>query len=583
LDAYAAVGYAHGIRNAWTALILRQAALGRLGEWFGSEGVEIDIAARMLALSPQAQVGYGEIDPAARQVLSAYASGLSAALGNESVLRDELLVLLRIDEIEPWLPWHSIAVERLVSWLATSVEYDPAVVRSELPIDFVRLMNASSKLREWLALEGFSNSAAWAVRRDDVTHLFYRLVLGSSIKPYVQETSIHTGEPGLVNAVFLVGTPFMFAGQNASKSWAILPHQTAVVRPSTSDDRTTARSRITFADGSEQLIAYQLTDGGLSFGRDSSGVDLMWPGLKYSTDSEAWISVASDLQTSFSVFDGTSIEVTRAGVWTVNGPDRAVRKINGGVYVGHSDWSRFPAQRLANWMDEGYAINITALKNDTYSEWAESVVPELLTVAGSRTGDTEYDEAIQYLRNWDYSYSASSIAGAIFDSWATQVWLTTGLMPGLDSTSGLDSLGTVPALRSALDRLRRAYGSDQSAWRWERVQMNQRNWPLWQMIERRSNSMARSRFAPVTTIGSGHPSSLAWGATSNVARGRPPGKWESWITTEDWSWSYTSDTNLDNFSRFRRTDAPLSTALTVTLPDASLVDGRNSTMLVPAS
>ncbi len=41
-DMLPALGFVHGTTHSWTILLLRQAALGRLGEWFGRESFATD-------------------------------------------------------------------------------------------------------------------------------------------------------------------------------------------------------------------------------------------------------------------------------------------------------------------------------------------------------------------------------------------------------------------------------------------------------------------------------------------------------------------------------------------------------------
>ena len=52
-DAMAALGYVHGRERAWSVVLWRQAALGRLGEWFGEPALALDRLTLRLGLAPE--------------------------------------------------------------------------------------------------------------------------------------------------------------------------------------------------------------------------------------------------------------------------------------------------------------------------------------------------------------------------------------------------------------------------------------------------------------------------------------------------------------------------------------------------
>lgn len=581
LDAVAAIGYASLTRNPWATLLLRQAALGKLGEWFGKDALELDIATRMLLISRDAERDYASLDARSKSVLAAYAEGVNAAM-NDNALRNSNLVLLQIDDVDEWAPWHSIAIERLFAWLATSIEREPATDSTPLPLDLTRLIDATDKLKAWLSVDGLENSAAWAIRRNDVTQMFDRIVYGSSIESYFHEFSLEINDSEAFACMALTGTPYLISGRSTAVSWVVLPHQKATVRSEGRMPTSTERSRLRFGDGSEQLIEFQMSDGRLVFPVDSvSSVALSWPGLSHPTDASAWIALLDGREPDFKLLDGTRLAVQRSGAWTVAGPPSAIRRINSGVYVSHSRWARFPAERLAAWMENENAVDAGLLKQDTFSPWATRLLPQLLLIVSRTDENPEYEEAIDYLRNWDGSFNESSIAASIFDAWAVRMWLSTGVMPGMFTGAALDTSYVLSSFHATVDRLRSDFGTDASTWRWERVQRNERDWPMWLMMMRRSATMATTRYAPIRTAGSGHPSALRWGATSYNGRGSPPGRWESWISTDTWLWTYASDTRLDPSANFRRSDALLNTVATGQFPVAVDEQRVLRTSLVP--
>ena len=117
-DLFAALGYVHGTDHAWAMTLWRQAALGQLSQWFGPDYVGYDRHARMLGFSTLAEETYEAISEEEQAVLDAYARGANLALTSAAVTQQDEFVLLDL-EPETWLPWHSLAVERMMAWMGT--------------------------------------------------------------------------------------------------------------------------------------------------------------------------------------------------------------------------------------------------------------------------------------------------------------------------------------------------------------------------------------------------------------------------------------------------------------------------------
>ncbi|MDX1548847.1 MAG: penicillin acylase family protein, partial [Rhodothermales bacterium] len=189
--ALAALGYAHGRRRAWSVVLWRQAALGRLGAWFGEPALKVDRLARQLGFEVRARAAYDALDDEHRALLAAYAGGLDAALREPSGRLVHEFVLLGIDA-EPWEPWHTLALERLFAWLATPPPPPDAFARTDPSV--AAFYDADDALRQMLHLHGFENSIAWAARDSAGVHFYQRHVYGATVLPFFQEASVFIDE-----------------------------------------------------------------------------------------------------------------------------------------------------------------------------------------------------------------------------------------------------------------------------------------------------------------------------------------------------------------------------------------------------
>ena len=182
-DAIAALGFVHGHARAWPVTMWRQAALGRLAEWFGPSAVAADRLVRRLGLADTALETYARLGTDELRLLGAYATGFNAALDSGiPQLRKEFVLIGH--EAEPWLEWHTLAVERLMAWLATRRPAPDALEHmGPHASDFYE---DDLVLREMLRLHGFQNSIAWSSRGT----IFQRLVHGDGTVSPVSYTHL---------------------------------------------------------------------------------------------------------------------------------------------------------------------------------------------------------------------------------------------------------------------------------------------------------------------------------------------------------------------------------------------------------
>lgn len=74
-------------------------------------------------------------------------------------------------------------------------------------------------------------------------------------------------------------------------------------------------------------------------------------------------------------------------------------------------------ERIRRYLSENDDLNSQAfqiMQNDTYSAYAQSVMSVVLPIL-INSEDTDFTTAVNYFRNWDYSYDRSETAASIFD------------------------------------------------------------------------------------------------------------------------------------------------------------------------
>ncbi|MDX1429983.1 MAG: penicillin acylase family protein, partial [Rhodothermales bacterium] len=219
--------------------------------------------------------------------------------------------------------------------------------------------------------------------------------------------------------------------------------------------------------------------------------------------------------------------------------------------------------------------------NDTYSTWASEVVPMLVEAASDSAAGPMVQDAISYLRNWDFTFDRASIAASILNVWAEIALELEGSWPSLGS-DGVSEDESPPDRRRwsaflefAVARLATDFGSDMSMWRWERVNAGRLRFPILGDMD-----PGRSRFVPTVASGFGHPSAPAWGPPAVYATYKPHSVWEGW-TIAGSSGGWVSRRLLpETDAAFRGTAASGYSRQTVAIDDVPRGTGQ-STVLTP--
>ena len=127
-DAFFAQGFVHAEGRLWRMDYDRRRALGRSAEFVGLPGAAADVFARKARLRESALADHAALGPEAAGMLEAYAAGVNAfmAAAEEPSLEYRLLGV----EPEPWEPWHSCAVIKVLHVLMGT--WEPKLWRARL-------------------------------------------------------------------------------------------------------------------------------------------------------------------------------------------------------------------------------------------------------------------------------------------------------------------------------------------------------------------------------------------------------------------------------------------------------------------
>lgn len=570
-DAFAALGYVHGMNHGWTVALWRRTARGMLSDWFGEKTVPLDRHSRRLGFARHARKAYDNLSSSDQQRLEAYSRGLTAALHSQRVHNlDPFLVLGETPR--SWEPWHTLAVHRLLAWIAT----DPDILQSDLDEQRDSFGATDRLLRRWLQLHGWDRSITWAARSSSDTArtlLFSRHVLGATAEPVLQEVTLRGPESPSLRAATVPGTFLFPTGTTGTQAWARLLSSPATVErvPLDTTQLNQWYERISPANSDEQLFrvrrhgddlllnirtvsppppqpdttarAQAATSDTAAVPPDTAVV-LDWPGLSTRSDVSAWTHLlpfqGASAETapetaSFHLFRNEGLEVDSSGRWRVRGHPPIVEDHpeSGYVLLGRSSWAQHQARSL-DALQQTSSPNGDRWSASDSSTWAASLLPELLPDVAVYSSVSPYAEALSYLQNWDYEYEASSIGAAVFDHWMQVYRHEIGHIPSAPDTTYLAAPRRRNTFRRAIDTLVARYGSDVRRWRWERIAPDQRYFPMWaadSLVAADLEGLSTTRYAPLDRPGRGHASTLAGGPSlvNSPPLGPAPSAWEGWM------------------------------------------------------
>lgn len=547
-DALAALGYVHGRTRAWTLTIWRRTASGRLSATFGDGLISTDRHVRKLGFAHHARRAYEQLPPKDQRLLQAYVRGLNAALLSERVRSRDPFVYLNLTP-QRWKPWHPVAIERLLAWTGTNLPSSVDTAGNS-PSEF---LSADRVLRHWLHLHGRTRSVAWATRSDDdTTHpaLFARHVLGAMAEPIVQEVVLHRSDSSSAAMASLPGTLLFPTGTTGSRKWTYMLGSPARIEPSEVDTTQirTRHERIVPADGDEELATVRHCGEGLvidSVAADSAWV-LRWPGLQAQTDIPSWIDTATlrapssssdEEAASFHLFRGAGLSLDSTGNWAVQGEPNVVERGPETILVGNSPWAQHQSDGLQG-LAKVSPVDPERWSARDSSTWAAGLLPRLVPDLSPLEGtDSTYDDALSYLRNWNFVYEPASIGAVLFEEWMRAYRAEIGGTAAPSDSTYLAAPRRRQSFRRAVERLIDRYGADVRQWRWERVASNRLHFPVWSadsLVAADLSSLSTTRYASLARPGRGHVSALAGGPSlvDPLSLGPAPTRWEGWMQSK---------------------------------------------------
>lgn len=472
-DEATSLGVAHALGRPWLMALYRQAALGRLSEWFGSQTLALDREVRRMGLP---DVDASTLDPAAVRFLEAYADGVRAGQAARPWRLLPAAVSLDLDP-EPWTVGHTLAVERLLVWLSTDIERNvpadssgatasapdtPSVPPAAPRGSFTA---ARDSLAAFLGLADLTQSAVWAT---EAGGLYARLPVGFSAIPPVMTVSVRAGSGLVYEGATWPGLPYRVCGRTPEASWCKPLAGAASIAPDSSAVPPEYFG-VNLPDGSRIVGTRVRSQGGLL----REGERLAWSGFERGTDAPAWARLTTDPAAGFVGFGLAS----KAGIHLSQSVARPLEPWNQAGSVLGSGSAREMGILLArvDAVDDTLS-SAPALLLDTGS------VPPTDSTAGAASAgfEPQVSDSESYLRNWDGSFSGSSIAATLFDA--------------------RRAFG-----EAAEDSLLLWFGSDRRAWRWELDPLLVLSYPAAQAAG------LPVRYGPVRWLRNGYPGSPAWG------------------------------------------------------------------------
>lgn len=584
-DIPTAMGFAHAVNHTWEVILMRQAALGRLAEWFGSSALPEDRLSRRLRLGADARMIYDRLPRSERELLVRYSEGMNAGLDLEEIQAAAALVLMEISP-EKWEPWHALAVERLWMWLASDSQPED-VLPGKKPRSGERAKAeglwtssdfgaADRALRRRLHLFGFRNNLAAGVLDGDQFSLLGRYVTGDSGLPIFQSIAISVGEELYLEGLSVPGTLFFPAGRNGSGSWAALiqteisfhiapyPSEINISYERIQDDRRQEEILESVRTSAGELVVELASDTTFSSATAAQAnrnvLIVSWIGFSQTSDVAQWINVINGKIPLYAVLSGDGLVVKSDSLRaTITGHPETRIETDNLQLITNSIHGDDLIARVSSSTNPVTSRNtpIEFLK-DRYSAVAAESIRPILNRISSRSLDDSLQtdsfpvdslqvdsfqidsatqEALAYLYAWDYSFDPSSIAASISEA----------LLSFFDHhpVDTLSAREVYARLRSVLDTLSLRYGSDMRNWRWETVQNRRVYFPGDGIQGDRPSRHVRQfleEFASVAVTGAGHPSTLGWGPSSRFSWRKASTAWNIAFQTDlNGSFEYTRE------------------------------------------
>ena len=289
----AGLGYAHAADQGWQASLWRQAAGGRLAEWFGDQARGLDLHARALGFDALARRTYERMGPGDRAVLDAYALGASAGFAEPGVAQGTAFIVADVVP-GPWQPSDALAVERLHAYLAAPALTADTTWRAAAAADssVAAFVRADSLFRAFLGFPGGGHDRVYAldpgVDPDRAARtLVQQASAGTSASAYLAPAVLRTPGRSAV-ALTIPGTLVSPSGWSGGLGWGLLMSSDLRLERYGGPAPDPVYSRIVERDGDETLLAVTRDADGLVLRAGTDG-----PAPSPATDTTAAPSTAA--------------------------------------------------------------------------------------------------------------------------------------------------------------------------------------------------------------------------------------------------------------------------------------------------
>lgn len=490
-DALTGLGYVQGHLNGWTIALWRQAALGKLTDWYTPKGEHADRLVLQLGLAEIAQMAANNLSAGEKDLIAAFGAGIQAAWKDTDHMHEFFL-----QEItpEPWEPWHTLAIERLLAWVSTSPD---SVCSLGLSV-----CNGDSELRSMLHLQGFEFSSSWVYSTAERSLLYQRHVVGDAVPPVFQEAVLNVQGQSELEGLSLIGTPFFPTGRSRNYAWSILVYSPKTNGPVL--DSLDQQMHLTFPLR-EEIVIHRRTDS--TFSTPEAQHELKWSGFNAVSDAKRWLSLPQAPPATFHLWQGAGILMSSDGSWHVLGNPKFVFPMDSGLVIGNNPQVRHAALYLDG--IDPRRSDVDTWVTDTQSNWVRDTLSTMLaslpidSLRQALPGaPAPVNSALTYLINWDYRFNSQSIGATIYHEWT--------LSTGRDLEE---------SLYHAISRLTQRFGADQTQWLWERVYGSSRVFT----VHGRTDSKI---FEPLEVPSMGHETTMAWGGAQAAVA---PVTWEAWM------------------------------------------------------
>jgi len=520
-DGIVALGYGHARSRSWQMILWRQAAQGRLSEWFGEDAVDIDRLMRQLKIAEGAESAWANLTGEPRIALTHYAEGVNLAITSRDLNRGTPFLLLDV-EAERWEPWHSIAIERLFAWIAS--EAFP-------PSDESSFALANRALQEILHIYGFDLNTVTTVQgtdsNTDLNYVAARYATGDTGIPFFVETTLDYASGSFVGLT-VPGGLIAPLGLTHADSWALLLSGTAHIRNAVID-RGTIRleyGKVDHREREELFSVWRTDDGMVLSNPDQTGASaeldlLVWSGFGPNTDTGEWLGALKGKAPAPNLISRSGV-AAHSAEWLITGSPKNVLQTNLGLKLVTSASSSLSPVRTA----ETLAVLPTPqeLLVMEFSQAARDQIPALINrIPDSLLTSDQDREALRYLNNWNHVYGAAEPGASIAEEMLREI------MPQASVTDAI----LITELHDAVTQLTGIYGTDMSSWRWETVQDRRVQFPGTTTAPadggRKEISFYR-KYGSVLMSGPGHSQTFTWGTVRLPGRLPISSAWEGSIS-----------------------------------------------------